>query len=83
MDLNEKDFRENVGKATYKEIKDYVLDKYDTIISSLYIAQIKRKCGLEFERNMDKDLDDYTNGPQCPSQKEEYIMDAFRHFNII
>ena len=33
--------------ATYQEIKDYVKEKTGLSVSSLYIAQIKRKCGLD------------------------------------
>ena len=42
-ELSEIDFSKD---ATYGEIKKYVLDKYGLKVSSLYIAQIKRKHGL-------------------------------------
>lgn len=42
-ELSEIDFSKD---ATYEEIKKYVLDKYGLKVSSLYIAQIKRKHGL-------------------------------------
>ena len=33
-------------KITYQKIKAYILEKYGFKVSSLYIAQIKDKCGL-------------------------------------
>ncbi len=47
IDLDEADRRECIGKATYIEIKDYVWEHYQTKVSHLYIAQIKKKCGLD------------------------------------
>ena len=38
------------GKITYQKIKAYILEKYGFKVSSLYIAQIKGKCGLGKER---------------------------------
>lgn len=37
--------------ATYQEIKDYVKEQTGLSVSSLYISQIKRKCGLEVGQN--------------------------------
>ena len=37
-------------KITYQKIKAYILEKYGFKVSSLYIAQIKDKCGLGKER---------------------------------
>ena len=39
------------GKATYEQIKAYVLEKTGLKVSSLYIAQIKKKCGLDVGEN--------------------------------
>ncbi len=33
-------------KVTYEEIEEYVLEHTGLKVSSLYIAQIKRKCGI-------------------------------------
>ena len=69
-------------KPTYKNIKKWILDKYNLQVSNLYIAQIKDKAGLEKQKN-------YNIGSgegkvlTCPHEKEEAIMDAFRHFNLI
>ena len=82
IDLDVEKIESKGGRATYVEIKDYVKEKYGYSVSSLYIAQIKDKVGLEKREN-------YNHGsgegrvPECPPEKEEAIMDAFRHFNLI
>ena len=68
--------------ATYPEIKAYVLDKYGFKVSSLYIGQIKTKCGLEKRENYNKG-EGKSKELICPPEKEEAIMDAFRHFGLI
>lgn len=78
MDLSEFD-----GKATYEQIKAYVLEKTGLKVSSLYIAQIKKKCGLDVGENFNLSKSDNARQPQCTPEKEEAIMQAFRHFGII
>ena len=72
------------GRATYAEIKDYVKEKYGLSISSLYIAQIKDKVGLDKRLNYNHGTGK-TDGRTlvCHPEKEEAIMDAFRHFNLM
>ena len=43
VDMDELDLTASEAKATYEEIKQYTLDKYDTKVSNLYIAQVKEK----------------------------------------
>ena len=82
IDLDVEKLESKSGTATYHEIKDYVEKKHGLNVSSLYIAQIKDKAGLEKQKN-------YNIGSgegkvlTCPHEKEEAIMDAFRHFNLI
>ena len=45
--LEDMDLSEFKGKATYEQIKAYVLEQTGLKVSSLYIAQIKKKCGLD------------------------------------
>ena len=61
-----------------------ILEKYGFKVSSLYIAQIKDKCGLGKERtgNNWKKNDD-AKEPQCTPEKEVAIRDAFKYFNMI
>ena len=71
-------------KVTYQKIKEYVFEKYGLKVHSLYIAQIKDKCGLNKERkgnNWKKNED--ARVPQCTLEKEAAIMDAFMHFGMI
>ncbi len=71
-------------KITYQKIKAYILEKYGFKVSSLYIAQIKDKCGLGKERTGNNGKkNDKSKEPQCTPEKEEAIRDAFKNFNII
>ena len=69
-------------KPTYKNIKQWILDKYGFKVSTLYIAQIKDKVGLEKRKNYNPGSGE-GKVPICPPEKEEAIMDAFRHYNLI
>ena len=43
------------SKATYAEIKKYVAEHNDGMkVSNLYIAQVKKKCGIELGQNLEK-----------------------------
>ncbi|BBK23742.1 RNA methyltransferase [Eubacterium sp. AM18-26] len=70
-------------KSTYSNIKQYVFDKYGFKVSSLYIAQVKEKCGIKERENYNKPKNVDLNQPICPVEKEEAIKDAFRHFQMI
>lgn len=84
IDLDVEKLESTGGRATYAEIKEYVKEKYGLSVSSLYIAQIKDKVGLDKRLNYNLGSGK-TNGRTlvCPPEKEEAIMDAFRHFNLI
>ena len=69
--------------ATYEEIKKYVLDQYGMKVPSLYIAQVKQKCGLEMGKNYNLPKGENQKKQQCPPEKEKAIMDALRHFHMI
>lgn len=83
LELDEDDVTKAESKGTYENIKEYVLDKYGFKISTLYIAQIKRKCGLELGENYNKSKKGNSKVPECPKEKEEAIMDALKHFKMI
>ena len=70
-------------QATYEQIKAYVLEQTGLKVSSLYIAQIKKKCGLDVGENFNLPKSENARQPQCTPEKEEAIMQAFRHFGII
>ena len=82
FDLSELDITSAETKATYQEIKDYVLDKHGLKVSSLYISQVKAKCGIIERENYNKGKEGH-RVPQCPKEKEDAIMDALQHFKMI
>ena len=69
--------------ATYEQIKAYVLEHTGLKVSSLYISQVKRKCGLDVGQNYNLSKKEDAKVPQCPPEKEAAIMDALKHFQII
>ena len=81
--LEDMDLSEFKGKATYEQIKAYVLEKTGLKVSSLYIAQIKKKCGLDVGENFNPAKSENARQPQCTPEKEEAIMQAFKHFGIV
>lgn len=81
--LEDMDFSEFKGKATYEQIKAYVLEQTGLKVSNLYIAQIKKKCGLDVGKNFNLPKSENAKQPKCTPEKEEAIMQAFKHFGII
>ena len=69
--------------ATYPEIKARVLEQTGLKVSSLYISQVKQKCGLEVRENHHKAKSENTKQPQCPKEKEDAIVEALKHFKMI
>ena len=69
--------------ATYPEIKARVLEQTGLKVSSLYISQIKQKCGLEVRENHHKAKSENTKQPHCPKEKEDAIVEALKHFQMI
>ena len=70
-------------KATYQEIKDYVLKEFGLKVSSLYISQVKRKCGIEVGENYNLPKSENARVPQCSKEKEDAIKAALKYFAII
>ena len=81
--LDELDLTSAESKASYTQIKEYILEKFDLKVSTLYIAQIKKKCGIVLRENYNKSKKEKQVIPQCTPEKEEAIMDALRHFKMI
>lgn len=69
--------------ATYNEIKAYVLEQFGLKVSSLYISQVKRKCGLEAGEDYNLPKKEDAKVPQCPPEKEEAIMGALKYFQML
>ena len=80
LDLDELDATSAELKATYQEIKDYVLKESGLKVSSLYISQVKRKCGIEVGENYNLPKSENTRVPQCPKEKEDAIKAALKYF---
>ena len=83
LDISELEVSSAETKATYEEIKSYVLKKYGLKVSNLYIAQVKRECGIVERINYNLPKTEGNRVPQCPEDKRKAIKDAFIHFQMI
>lgn len=84
LDMDEMDLTTAESKATYEEIKKYVAEYNDGMkVSNLYIAQVKRKCGIELAENFNIPRSEGAKQPQCPKEKEEAIIGALKAFQMI
>ena len=83
MDMDELDLTDAEKKSTYQEIKDYVLEHSGLKVSSLYIAQVKQKCGIIERENYNKPKSEDVKQPGCPPDKEKAIKEALMHFGMI
>ena len=83
LDLDELDVTSAEMKATYAEIKEYVLKENGMKVSNLYISQVKRKCGLEVGENYNLAKSEDAKQPNRPEEKEKAIVDALKHFGMI
>lgn len=83
LPMDDMDLTSAESKATYKQIQNYVLEKFGFKVSNLYIAQVKEKCGIKERGNYNKSKNIDSKQPVCPIEKEESIKDAFRHFQMI
>ncbi len=80
---DELDLTTSEQKPTYAEIVKYILDTTGIKVSTLNIAQIKRKCGIEIKDSFRKPNSSESRQPSCTKEKEELIMEAFRHFKMV
>ena len=69
--------------ATYEQIKAYVLKHTGLKVSSLYISQVKRKCGLDVGQNYNLSKKENAKVPQCPPEKEAAIVEALKYFQML
>jgi 23S rRNA (uracil1939-C5)-methyltransferase len=83
LDLDELDITSAETKATYNEIKQYVLEQTGLRVTNLYIAQVKQKCGIIERENYNKPKSENSKQPKCTPEKEVAILDALKHFNMI
>ena len=83
LNLDELDLTDVEKKATYEEIKAYILENTGLKVSNLYIAQVKQKYGIIERENYNKPKSENARQPQCPPEKENAIKDALKHFAMI
>jgi site-specific DNA recombinase len=83
LDLDELDITSAETKATYNEIKQYILEQTGLRVTNLYIAQVKQKCGIIERENYNKPKSENSKQPKCTPEKEVAILDALKHFNMI
>ena len=84
LELDELDVTSAESKATYEEIKKYVAEHNEGMkVSSLYIAQVKKKFGIEMGQNYNLPKAEDSKQPQCPKDKEEAIVEALKSFRMI
>ena len=81
--MDELDLTAAESKATYEEIREYVLEHTGLKVSHLYIAQVKKKYGIIERENYNKPKSEDTRQPQCPPEKEKAITEALKHFGMI
>ena len=83
LQMDELDLTAAESKATYKEIKDYVLKQSGLKVSNLYIAQVKQKCGIIERANYNLPKSENSRQPKCPPEKEAAIREALGYFRMI
>ena len=81
--MDELDLAAVESKATYEEIKDYVLEHTGLKVSNLYIAQVKQKCGIIERANYTLPKSENSRQPKCPLEKEKVIMKALKYFAMV
>ena len=69
--------------ATYREIRDWIKQKYGVHVSNLSIAQTKEKCGLSKVEYKGFKGSEGHYIPKLTSEKEAMICDAFLWFGLI
>ena len=83
VSMDELDVTAAESKATYNEIREHVLEHHQLKVSNLYIAQVKQKYGIIKRENYNKPKSENAKQPKCPKEKEDAIVEALRHFQMI
>ena len=83
LPIDELDLTSAESKVTYKQIQNYVFETFGFKVSTLYIAQVKKKYGLDVSEHYIISKNEKQKIPQCPIEKEEAILDAFKYFKMI
>ena len=83
VSMDELDVTAAESKATYNEIREHVWEHHQLKVSNLYIAQVKQKHGIIERENYHKAKNENTKQPKCPKEKEDAIVEALKHFQMI
>ena len=83
LNLENADLTASEAKATYDQIKDYVLNTFGLRVTSLQIAQTKRKLDLPIGEHYNLSQKENQVIPNCPPEKESAIREALRHFRMV
>ena len=83
VSMDELDVTAAESKATYNEIRNYVWEHHQLKVSNLYIAQVKQKYGIIERENYHKAKHENAKQPQCTKDKEDAIVEALKHFQMI
>ena len=83
LKMDELDMTAAENKATYEEIREYVKEHTGLNVSNLYIAQVKRKCGIKERQNYNKPKAENPKQLKCPPEKEKAIREALKYFKMI
>ena len=83
VSMDELDVTAAESKATYNEIREHVWEHHQLKVSNLYIAQVKQKYGIIERENYPKAKKGNAKQPQCPKEKEDAIVEALKHFQMI
>ncbi len=83
VSMDELDVTAAESKATYNEIREHVWEHHQLRVSNLYIAQVKQKHGIIERENYNKPKSENAKQPKCPKEKEDAIVEALRHFQMI
>ena len=83
VSMDELDVTAAESKATYNEIREYVWEHHQLKVSNLYIAQVKQKYGIIERENYNKPKSENAKQPKCPKEKEDAIVEALKHFQMI
>lgn len=83
LDCADLELTASEAKATYAQLRAYILEKFGAKVSALYIAQIKRKYGLDLGENYNISKNPGVRVPKCPKSKEEFILDALKHYKML
>jgi hypothetical protein len=81
--MDELDVTAAENKATYEEIREYVKEHTGLNVSNLYIAQVKRKCGIKEWQNYNKPKAENPKQLKCPPEKEKAIREALKYFKMV